>query len=130
MIPAPILAAVAPLIVDAITKPKGKAKEGLLGDAIESGEETLIGQMISATASNETEKASVRPRTMRQVWWSTVMTKIAYIGIAAAPGLGTGMTIEASEHALGYLLYLLGGQVGYLGYAHGTRTVEKMKGKS
>ena len=130
MIPAPILSIVAPLIADAISKPKAKAKvkEGLLGDAVEDSE-TPIGSLIREAIDVEKAKSSVRPRTMRQVWLSTILTKIAYIAIAAAPGF-TEMSLETSSHALDYILYLLGGQVSYLGYAHGTRTIEKVKGKA
>ena len=122
-LPLALASAFAPAIIDHLTG-KGKAAEKIPEPVME-----VLAAAAEDGATQERRKASVRPRTMQQVWISTIVTKLAFIAIAAAPGF-TEMSVEASAHALNYLLYLLDGQGAYLGYAHGTRTVEKMKGKA
>lgn len=147
MIPAPVLAAVAPAIIDkfadkilggATASPAINTSTGTLhpheqlnttaGPAIAPGLAPLV-DMVGEYFNHEKKKASVRPAAMQASWQFTVVAAACYVAAAFAPGLGL-MTLEHSTHAMDALLWVIGGGAGFYGYKHTVRSVEKMGGKA
>ena len=123
MIPAPILAALAPKVADYVL---GKSKR-------EEGEPpSILETAVDAMFSHEKSKASIRPLMMKLTGWTAVA--VAFAGLVAAMSPLVGYMIdkpvpqELADAAVSNLLMIFGGTgAGYLGM-HGARSVEKSKG--
>ena len=115
MLPAKLLTALAPLVVDVI---RGKAKEaGPVGEAVAG--------MLADTAKHEKRKASVRPIVMAATGATAVLIGIA--GIVAALSPLAGVEQETSDAMCWNLTMLFGAVGGGYGVQHVTRSVDKAK---
>ena len=116
MIPAPILAALAPLVADVV---KGKAKEaGPVGE--------VVADMLAGTADHERRKGAVRPAILRATGVTAVI--IALAGVVAALSPLWGVPQETSNGMCWNLLMLFGAVGTAYGAGAGKRTIEKVKG--
>ena len=123
MLPAPILAAVAPLIADVITG-KSKRKDG--------EEPSLIETAVDAMFTHESKKAKIRPLMMKLTGWTSVMVAVAGVVAAMSPlvgyMIGKPVPQDLADSAVLNLLMIFGGTgLGYMGM-HGARSIEKHKG--
>ena len=117
MIPAPILAALAPVVIDTLT---GKAKEkagGPVGDA--------VANLLTETIGHEKRKASVRPTIMKLTGQTSIIIAVAGVVAALSPLLGVPQ--ETSNAMVKNLLMLFGAVGGTYAYKHTIRSVDKAK---
>ena len=86
MIPAPIIAALAPVLVDALAKPKGRAKaEPAPAPELPLAAESAVGGVVREYFDHEKGKSRVRPTVMRATLFSAVAVKAAVVAAAFAP---------------------------------------------
>ena len=118
MLPAPVIAALAPLVVDAV---KGKAKDaGPIGEAVAG--------MLQGSADHERRKASVRPLMMKLTGTTSVIVAVAGVAAALSPWIA-GVPQETSNDMVMNLLMLFGAVGGAYGVQHTTRSFDKAKEK-
>ena len=123
MIPAPILAALAPVVADYVTG-KSRRKDG--------EEPSVLETAVDAMFSHEKKKASIRPLMMKLTGWTAVLVALAGLVAAMSPLVGymidKPVPQDMADAAVSNLLMVFGGTgAGYLGM-HGARSVEKSKG--
>ena len=119
MLPAPLIAAFAPMVADAI---KGKAKDaGPVGEVVAS--------LLASSGEHERRKASVRPMVLKMT--GTLSVLIAAAGVVAALSPILFDTPQATSDAMVMnLLYLFGATSGAYTVGATKRTIEKVKGAS
>lgn len=137
MIPAPVIAAFAPVVADYIRKNVIDTPITTTGGAtappstaaapVASPTTEMLTGAVTDWLDHEKKKGSVRPRMMAASGATTIVSAVCYLVAAFAPMLGMS-SLEHSAHAMEALLYVMGGGAAFYGYKHTVRSVDKSKG--
>lgn len=124
-LPAPLIAAFAPAIIDHFTGKGGKAAAAKIPEAVVE----TIAEIASEDAKHERRKASVRPALMRGSNAGLFASAIAHVGVAVF-GQPFGLTPEMHAIALEAIQWTILTFAGVSGTGYAIRSGEKHRGKA